>query len=99
VTCSGLLFGKDVIEALKPYAPAHGSSRPADLVFLPRRMFDFAAVRTLDEWTFPRLQEELGCAVISAEWTREVLPMLRKAAAGQDCHTRPKEVIWLSPLG
>lgn len=99
VSCSGLLFGKDVVEALKPYSSAHGSARPADVIFLPRRMFDFAGTRTLDEWTFPSFQEELGCPVVAAEWTREVLTTIRNVVAGRDVHTQVQEIAWVSALG
>src|SRR5579859_1747072 len=97
VTCSGLLFGRDVVPALAAYAA--GAARPADVVFLPRRMFDFAGVRTLDEWTFPRFQEALGCAVVAAEWTAPVVATILRAAAGECCYTPPPDVAWLSPLG
>ena len=99
VTCSGLLFGRDVVEALAAYAPARGAAQPADLVFLPRRMFDFSGVRTLDEWTFPRFQETLGCPVIAAEWTADVLATIRRAAAGVDCTTPAPAVAWTPQLG
>ncbi len=99
VNCSGLLFGRDVVAVLEAYGVARGGARPADLIFLPRRMFDFAGVRTLDEWTFPRFQDTLGCPVIAAEWTAEVADTIRRAAAGEDCHTQAKEVIWVSQLG
>jgi putative radical SAM enzyme (TIGR03279 family) len=99
VNCSGLLFGRDVAEALQAHAAERGAARPGDLVFLPRRMFDFQGLRTLDEWTFARFQETLGCAVIAAEWTAPVLDTILRAAAGADCYTRDKEVVWISPLG
>jgi NifB/MoaA-like Fe-S oxidoreductase len=95
VTAAGLLMGADVVAAVK----AHCADHPADIVFLPRRMFDFAGVRTLDEWTFAKLQEELGCPVVPVEWAREVLVTLKRLAAGENCYTRQKEVIWVSPLG
>jgi NifB/MoaA-like Fe-S oxidoreductase len=97
VNTAGLLFGRDVVPALADYARDGG--KPADLVFLPRRMFDFAGVRTLDEWTFPKFQDALGCAVISAEWTAEVAATINRFAAGEDCHTQAQEPAWISPLG
>jgi hypothetical protein len=84
---------------LQAHAAERGAARPGDLVFLPRRMFDFQGLRTLDEWTFARFQETLGCAVIAAEWTAPVLDTILRAAAGADCYTRDKEVVWISPLG
>ncbi len=97
VTVSGLLFGRDVVAALQPYAA--GGPHPADVIFLPRRMFDFAGVRTLDEWTFPRLQETLGCPVVPAAWTGEVLATIRRAAAGEDCATPAPDLDRLPALG
>jgi putative radical SAM enzyme (TIGR03279 family) len=97
VNTAGLLFGRDVVPALADYA--RDGSTPADLVFLPRRMFDFAGHRTLDEWTFPKFQDALGCAVISAEWTAEVAAAITRFAAGEDCYTPAQEPAWISPLG
>ena len=99
VTCAGLLMGDDVLAALRPYTAAGGAAQPADVVFLPRRMFDFGAVRTLDEWTFARLQAALGCPVVAVEWAREVFSTVTRLAAGENCYTDQKQVLWLSPLG
>ncbi len=95
VSCSGLLFGDEVVEAIR----AHGNPQSTDLVFLSRRMFDFTGVRTLDEWTFDKFQAELGRPVIAAEWTREIWASVQKAARGEDCYTRPPEIARLSQLG
>ncbi len=97
VNCSGLLFGRDVVPALAEYA--RDGAKPADVVFLPRRMFDFAGVRTLDEWTFDKFQDALGCAVVAADWTHDVATVIRRAAAGADCRTATKPVEWVNPLG
>ncbi|HKP54162.1 MAG TPA: DUF512 domain-containing protein [Chloroflexia bacterium] len=97
VGCSGLLFGAEVTAALRPYS-AQGEE-PADLIFLPRRMFDFTGVRTLDEWTVERFQSELGRPVIVAEWTRDIWSTIQKASKGEDCYTRTPEVVRLSQLG
>ncbi len=92
VTTAGLLMGNDVVAALRPHLPA-------DVVFLPRRMFDFGGIRTLDEWTFDTLQAELGCPVVAVEWTREVVTTVKRVAAGEDACTPSNPVIWISPLG
>lgn len=92
VTTAGLLMGKDVVAALRPHLPA-------DVVFLPRRMFDFGGIRTLDEWTFDTLQAELGCPVVAVEWTREIVTTVKRIASGEDARTPSKPVIWISPLG
>ena len=92
VTTAGLLMGNDVVAALRPHLPA-------DVVFLPRRMFDFGGIRTLDEWTFDTLQAELGCPVVAVEWTREVVSTVKRIATGEDAHTPSKPVIWISQLG
>jgi putative radical SAM enzyme (TIGR03279 family) len=97
VGCSGLLFGAEVTAALQPHS-AQGEES-ADLIFLPRRMFDFTGVRTLDEWTVERFQSELGRPVIVAEWTRDILSTIQKASNGEDCYTRTPEVVRLSQLG
>jgi NifB/MoaA-like Fe-S oxidoreductase len=86
VSCSGLLFGEEVVKAIRTQEEESGTR--ADIVFLPRRMFDFTGVRTLDEWTFERFQSELGRPVIAAEWTREVWESVQRMARGEDCYTR-----------
>jgi putative radical SAM enzyme (TIGR03279 family) len=97
VGCSGLLFGTEVAEALR----IHGAvgSEPADLIFLPRRMFDFSGVRTLDEWTFDTFQSELGRPVIAADWTRDIWAAVQRHLAGEDCYTRSGEPVRASQLG
>lgn len=97
VACSGLLFGKEVAAALQPYSVS--GEEPADLIFLPRRMFDFSGVRTLDEWTFDKFQEELGRPVIAAEWTREIWAGVQRLLKGEDCYTRLEPAPRFSQLG
>ena len=97
VACSGLLFGEEVMAALRPYAS--GGDAPADLIFLPRRMFDFSGVRTLDEWTFDRFQAELGRPVIAAEWTRDIWNSVQGYLQGEDCFTPSPRTVRLSQLG
>ena len=97
VSCSGLLFGDEVVRNIREHEAASGMR--ADIVFLPRCMFDFAGVRTLDEWTFDKFQSELDRPVIAAEWVREVWATVQKAARGEDCFTRSAQVVRHSQLG
>jgi len=97
VACSGLLFGQEVVDALRPYSAT--GDEPADLIFLPRRMFDFSGVRTLDEWTFEKFQEELGRPVIAAAWTREIWSGVQRFLKGEDCYTRLDPLPRFSQLG
>ena len=97
VACSGLLFGAETAEAFRPYAAS--GEEPADLIFLPRRMFDFSGVRTLDEWTADKFQQELGRPVIPAEWTHQIWSVVQKYLNGEDCYTPAPEVVRLSQLG
>ena len=97
VSCSGLLFGEEVAGTLRPYA--EGGDDQADVIVLPRRMFDFTGVRTLDEWTVERFQEELGRPVVVAEWTKQVWAAVEKHQRGESLYTRSPEVIRLTALG
>jgi putative radical SAM enzyme (TIGR03279 family) len=97
VACSGLLFGRDVAPALQKHSA--GGEEPADLVFLPRRMFDFTGTRTLDEWTVERFQEELGTPVIIAEWTRDVWSGITRYAGGESCYSQTPTLERASALG
>ena len=120
VSCSGLLFGEEVAEALEKHlgnaecgmrnAEAYSNSEfripnsafqnpPATLVFLPRRMFDFQGVRTLDEWRIETFQEKLGVPCVKAEWTYEIWNTVQRAAQGQECWSRTDEGLGLTALG
>jgi len=57
VTVAGLLTGADVVAQLRRLMPA-------DLVVLPRVMFDYSGERTIDEWTPERIAAELGAPVV-----------------------------------
>jgi putative radical SAM enzyme (TIGR03279 family) len=97
VSCSGLLFGAEVVEALRPYA--EGGEEQSDVIVLPRRMFDFTGVRTLDEWTVERFQEDLGRPVVVAEWTKQIWAAVEKHVRGESLYSRTPEVIRLTALG
>ncbi|MGA7730475.1 MAG: DUF512 domain-containing protein [Chloroflexia bacterium] len=97
VGCSGLLFGKETAEALRAYG--EGGEEPADLVFLPRRMFDFSGVRTLDEWRVETFQQELGRPVIVAEWTRDIWVGVQRYLRGEDCYSVTPDVPRMTALG
>jgi putative radical SAM enzyme (TIGR03279 family) len=91
VSCSGLLFGAEVAASLQAVE--------ADVIVLPRRMFDFTGVRTLDEWTVERFQQELGRPVVVAEWTKQVWDAVEKLQRGESLYSRSPEVIRLTALG
>lgn len=97
VGCSGLLFGKETTEALR--ACGASGEKPADLIFLPRRMFDFSGVRTLDEWTVETFQEQLGKPVIVADWTHDIWAAVQRYIGGEDCYSATPEVLRLTALG
>lgn len=69
VTVSGLLLGRDVIEALR-------SRELGDLVFLPRAMFDASAELTLDDMSPAAIGERLGVRVEVAGTMGEVVGFL-----------------------
>lgn len=69
------------------------------LVFLPRRMFDFQGVRTLDEWRIETFQEQLGVPCIKAEWTHQIWDAIQRAANGQECWSHTEEPLALTVLG
>ncbi|HEU4323137.1 MAG TPA: DUF512 domain-containing protein, partial [Roseiflexaceae bacterium] len=76
VTVSGLLMGKDVVEALK----ASGAQR----ALLPRVMFDHTGTRTLDEYSPERIAAESGAAVAVASEPDEVVRYVRGLARGAE---------------
>ncbi|MDQ5827611.1 MAG: hypothetical protein M3441_25985, partial [Chloroflexota bacterium] len=69
------------------------------LVFLPRRMFDFQGIRTLDEWRIENFQEQLGVPCIKAEWTHQIWDAIQKAARGEECWSHTEEPLALTALG
>lgn len=78
VTVSGLLTGGDVVAELKK----HGH---ADIVMLPKVMFDHSGTRTIDEWTIERIEAELGAKVVLARMPHEIRRVIRQLS------TRNKE--------
>ena len=66
VTVSGLLTGQDVLCALR-------GRLKADLLLLPRTMFDSRGCRTLDDWDRERLTREVGTTVEVVGTPREML--------------------------
>ena len=69
VTVSGLLVGRDVIEALR-------GRDLGEVVFLPRAMFDAAGERTLDDMSPAEIEERLGTRVEVAGTLGEVIRRL-----------------------
>ncbi|MBC7235110.1 MAG: DUF512 domain-containing protein [Chloroflexi bacterium] len=70
VTVSGLLAGKDVIEALR-------GLELGQRVFIPRSMLDASGQVTLDDMTVPTLSQELGVPVSPASLMSEVVTACR----------------------
>ncbi len=70
VTVSGLLTGRDVVEALR-------DCDLGDLVFLPRAMFDASGELTLDDMSPAAIGERLGVRVEVAGTMGEVVGILR----------------------
>ena len=69
VTVSGLLTGRDVIEALR-------ERDLGDVVFLPRAMFDASGELTLDDISPAAIGERLGARVEVAGTMGEVIDLL-----------------------
>jgi len=82
VTVSGLLTGGDVVAELQK----HG---PADLVMLPKVMFDHSGTRTIDEWTVERIAAELGAPVAIARMPDEIRRVIRQLSRQRA--TRPRQ--------
>jgi putative radical SAM enzyme (TIGR03279 family) len=110
VSCSGLLFAEEVAANLQTkiaeleFATSSTNSKfeipnSKSLIFLPRRMFDFQGIRTLDEWRIETFQERLGVPCIKAEWTHQLLDTIQKAANGEDCWSHTDEPLALTALG
>jgi NifB/MoaA-like Fe-S oxidoreductase len=70
VTVAGLLTAADVVAQLKPLMPA-------DLVVLPRVMFDWAGERTIDDWSLARIEAELGARVVLGREPSELVKAVR----------------------
>ncbi|GAC1359272.1 MAG: DUF512 domain-containing protein [Herpetosiphon sp.] len=73
VTVAGLLTGGDVVAQLR-------SAMPADLVMLPRVMFDWTGQRTIDDWSIERIADELGCPVTLGREPGDVVRAVRALA-------------------
>ena len=69
VTVSGLLTGRDVVEALR-------DRDLGDIVFLPRAMFDASGERTLDDISLAAIGERLGVRVEVAGMVGEVVGLI-----------------------
>lgn len=71
VTVSGLLTGGDVVAELRRFGPA-------DLIMLPKVMFDHSGTRTIDEWTVERIAAELGAPVTMARMPDEIRRIIKQ---------------------
>lgn len=75
VTVAGLLTAGDVVQQLAPLGPA-------DLVVLPRVMFDYAGRRTIDDRSPDWIAAELDSPVALARHPRELVKLVRTVAHG-----------------
>lgn len=73
VTVAGLLTAGDVAAQVAPLGAA-------DLVILPRVMFDFKGERTIDDWSPERIANELGSPVGMARHPMELVQLVRTLA-------------------
>ena len=73
VTVAGLLTAADVIAQVAPLGPA-------DLVILPKVMFDFKGERTIDEYSPERIAVEIGSPVAMAREPSELVRLIRSVA-------------------
>ncbi len=73
VTVAGLLTAGDVMAQVAPLGPA-------DLVILPRVMFDFKGERTIDDKSPAVIAEALGSPVGLAREPQELVRLIRSAA-------------------
>jgi NifB/MoaA-like Fe-S oxidoreductase len=70
VTVAGLLTADDVVAQVAPLGPA-------DLVILPRVMFDYSAQRTIDDKSPAWIAEQLGSRVDMARHPSELVRLIR----------------------
>lgn len=75
VTVAGLLTAGDVVQQLAPLGPA-------DLVVLPRVMFDYAGARTIDDRSRDWIAAELDSPVALARHPQELVKLVRSVAHG-----------------
>lgn len=80
VTVAGLLTAGDVIAQLGPLGPA-------DLVVLPKVMFDFKGERTIDDRTPDEIARELGSPVTMAREPIELVRTIRAVAKAPAAHS------------
>ncbi|MGI6380637.1 MAG: DUF512 domain-containing protein [Anaerolineae bacterium] len=71
VTVSGLLFGSDVLAALE-------QTVTADLVVLPRGMFEQTGTRTLDDMTLEQLSGTLGRPILIADTLSDLVTQIQR---------------------
>ncbi len=77
-----LLTAADVVAQLKPMMPA-------DLVMLPRVMFDWSGERTIDDWSLERIEAELGTHVVLGRDPSDLTKAIRSLVRGP--RTQPME--------
>jgi NifB/MoaA-like Fe-S oxidoreductase len=70
VTVAGLLTAGDVVDQIGPLGSA-------DLVVLPRVMFDYAGERTIDDKSPDWIAEQLGSPIDMARHPQELVQLVR----------------------
>jgi NifB/MoaA-like Fe-S oxidoreductase len=75
ITVAGLITAADLVAQLKPVMPA-------DLVVLPRVMFDWAGERTIDDWSLERIEAELGARVMLGRDPGDLIKAIRSLVRG-----------------
>lgn len=85
VTVAGLLTGGDVIAQVAPLGPA-------DLVILPKVMFDFKGERTIDEQSRESIAQALGSPVALARTPLELARLIRAVAKAAPGTPAPRTV-------
>jgi len=76
VTVAGLLTAGDVVDQVAPLGPA-------DLVVLPRVMFDFAGERTIDDKSPEWIAAQLGSPIGMARHPHELVQLVRSLVKQQ----------------
>ncbi len=76
VTVAGLLTAGDVVDQVAPLGPA-------DLVVLPRVMFDFAGERTIDDKSPEWIAAQLGSPIDMARHPHELVQLVRSLVKQQ----------------
>jgi NifB/MoaA-like Fe-S oxidoreductase len=86
VTVAGLLTAGDVIEQVAPVGPA-------DMVILPKVMFDFKGARTIDDKSPDYIAAALGSPVAMAREPHELVRIIRSVAKAASVERKTPAVV------